>query len=284
MIWFSCLIFGCTDVDELATEKTWVSEQKGHTKELEEKKEKVGTSSEVIPHIVKAPDFPKNGMLLSPQIKLSQQECTQKFPSCSVVQDTSYFAPTFQSEILDLSVERQQQMLGKTFREGCPVGFDALALVRFLHWNEQLGVQWGEVVVAHEEAKNMEEIFRSLYEIQFPITSAKPMFHFDGNDDLSMEANNTSVFNCRKVKNSKRYSEHSYGKAIDINPLWNPWVSKSGRVDPPSGKPFVDRNLEIKGLIKAQDEVVRLFESKGWKWGGYWRNSKDYQHFSVSGR
>lgn len=277
-------IFGCTDIEEKTMSEQVLHEQLKSGKESTNEKEQVHLSTDVSKNIVKVPDFPKYGTLLFTQTKLSQQECLQKFPSCSAVKNTSYFTPRFQSEILDISVERQQQMLSKTFREGCPVGFDALALVRFLHWNEQFGVQWGEVVVAREEAQNMEEVFGSLYEIQFPLTSAKPMFHFDGNDDLSMEANNTSAFNCRKVKNSKRYSEHSYGKAIDINPLWNPWVSKSGRVDPPSGKPFVDRNLEIKGLIKARDEVVQLFESKGWKWGGYWRNSKDYQHFSVSGR
>ena len=115
-------------------------------------------STDVSKNIVKVPDFPNSGTLLSLK-QISQQECLQKFPSCSAVKNTSYFAPRFQSEIFDLSVERQQQMLSKTFREGCPVGFDALALVRFLHWNEQFGVQWGEVVVAREEAQNMEEIF-----------------------------------------------------------------------------------------------------------------------------
>ena len=238
----------------------------------------------------KAPDFPKHGVVMSSNTKLSKEECIQKFPSCIAVpmtvskESSEYFVPSFQSENVDISVERQKKMLGTTYREGCPVGLDELKLVRFFHWNEQGGIQWGEIVVAREEAKNMEDIFRTLYDMQFPFTSAKPMFHFDGNDDRSMEANNTSAFNCRKVKNTSRYSEHSYGKAIDVNPLWNPWVSTKGRVDPPSGKPFVDRNLDKKGLIKAQDDVVQLFEQKGWKWGGYWRTSKDYQHFSVSGR
>jgi poly-gamma-glutamate synthesis protein (capsule biosynthesis protein) len=37
-------------------------------------------------------------------------------------------------------------------------------------------------------------------------------------------------------------------------------------------------------LIRADDPVVRAFESIGWDWGGYWTSLKDYQHFSATGR
>ena len=106
---------------------------------------------------------------------------------------------------------------------------------------------------------------------------------FDGSDDASMNANNTSGFNCRRIKNTTKWSNHSYGKAIDVNPLWNPWV-RGEVVDPPAGKEFVDRNLGKPGIIKAGDFVVEAFAKEGWIWGGYWKNTKDYQHFSSNGR
>ena len=109
------------------------------------------------------------------------------------------------------------------------------------------------------------------------------MFHFDGSDDASMKANNTSAFNCRNIKNTNRYSQHSYGEAIDVNPLWNPWV-KGTLVDPPEGQDFLDRTSDLPGLIRDGDPIVKIFAEKGWKWGGYWTSRKDYQHFSTSGK
>jgi hypothetical protein len=30
--------------------------------------------------------------------------------------------------------------------------------------------------------------------------------------------------------------------------------------------------------------VVRTFAAAGWRWGGDWSGSRDYQHFSATGR
>ncbi|MBT8207858.1 MAG: M15 family metallopeptidase, partial [Acidimicrobiia bacterium] len=107
---------------------------------------------------------------------------------------------------------------------------------------------------------------------------------YGNDDDRSMEANNTSAFNCRTVGGSSEWSEHAYGRAIDINPMINPFVTTSGSVFPPSGTQFVDRALDTPGLIAADGTVVRAFASIGWEWGGNWNGSKDYQHFSETGR
>jgi hypothetical protein len=99
-----------------------------------------------------------------------------------------------------------------------------------------------------------------------------------------MAANNTSAFNCRFVSGTARWSEHAYGRAIDINPVQNPYVSSSGRASPPAGAAYVDRSRRAPGMIHAGDAVVRAFAAVGWGWGGSWRGVKDYQHFSASGR
>ena len=98
-----------------------------------------------------------------------------------------------------------------------------------------------------------------------------------------MAANNTSAFNCRPVAGTSRWSEHAYGRAIDVNPVQNPYVA--GRhVSPPAGRRYADRAGRAPGMIRAGDAVVRAFAAAGWGWGGAWRTARDYQHFSASGR
>ena len=226
--------------------------------------------------------FPKKGVVLERGFA-QDFHCEQQFTSCIQRTDDLLYYPAYRVETLSISKELQRKMTGKTWRKGCPVGFKELSLLRFLHWNQQAGVQWGELIVAKEEAQNMASIFAEVYALYFPMTSVRLMHEFEGNDDLSMKANNTSAFNCRKIKRSKRYSEHSYGKAIDINPLWNPWVNGK-YIDPPEGKRYIDRDLDLPGLITNDHRIIKIFSRHGWKWGGFWRKQKDYQHFSVSGR
>ena len=106
---------------------------------------------------------------------------------------------------------------------------------------------------------------------------------YGASDDRSMAADNTSAFNCRRVEGSTAWSEHSYGRAIDVNPLENPYISRRG-VLPPAGRAFLDRSLRRRGMIHAGDAVVRAFASVGWGWGGAWTSPRDYQHFSATGR
>ena len=230
---------------------------------------------------VNIPKMPMSGMVL--QRELSQQECLQQFHECESNLSGQVFFPKFTHQIDPISDELRIKMTDRTWRKGCPVAISELALVRILHWNEKQEIQWGEIIVFAEQAANLVAVFAALYRHQFPMTSVKPMYLYEGSDDASMADNNTSAFNCRKVKNSARFSEHSYGQAVDINPRWNPWV-KGSRVDPPTGKPYVDRSQNLPGMIKPDDLVVRSFREIGWKWGGTWRRVKDYQHFSVSGK
>jgi hypothetical protein len=132
-------------------------------------------------------------------------------------------------------------------------------------------------------ADDMVRIMGFLFEAGFPIDRMEPVDVYDGDDDLSMAANNTSAFNCRAVTGGSRWSEHSYGMAIDVNPLVNPYVT-GGIVLPPEGAEFADRSLDTQGMIHDGDVVVTAFGDHGWHWGGYWSSPKDYQHFSTSGR
>ena len=137
----------------------------------------------------------------------------------------------------------------------------------------------GLLVVEKASARAVEKVFNQLKRDSFPIQSIIPVNAFGWDDDSSMRANNTSCFNYRSAVGSGRLSEHANGHAIDINPLINPFF-KGGKVYPSNGI-YVDT---IPGTILAGDPVIQYFADIGWKWGGDWTSSKDYQHFSKNGR
>ena len=173
--------------------------------------------------------------------------------------------------------------LGASWRPGCPVGPDGLRAVTVSYWGmDGLGHR-GTLVVSSSVTGSVTQAFRALWNMKFPISSMRPVSEFGGDDRASMVADNTSAFNCRTVAGSTRLSEHAFGRALDINPLRNPWVSRS-RIDPPEAAAFVDRRRRDPGMFRAGEPAVRALASAGWRWGGSWASSKDYQHFSTTGR
>jgi len=173
--------------------------------------------------------------------------------------------------------------LTHSWRPGCPVGPDDLRILTVSHWGFDGTVKSGELVVNRRQADNVIAVMRKLFDQRFPIERIELIDNFQGDDDLSVAANNTSAFNCRSVTGRPGvWSQHSYGWAIDINPVQNPFIT-SGKVTPPSAESYRDRSQNRPGMIHANDSVVKAFSSIGWEWGGYWNNPKDYQHFSLTG-
>jgi hypothetical protein len=118
------------------------------------------------------------------------------------------------------------------------------------------------------------EIFEELFLAGFPIEKVKPIIHYKWSDSASMADNNTSAFNYRKSTASNRLSLHAYGRAIDINPRQNPYIYRE--IILPEGGTF---EPSAPGTITETSQIVRLFEEKGWRWGGRWKRPKDFQHF-----
>ena len=173
--------------------------------------------------------------------------------------------------------------LPSSWRTGCPLGADGLRAVDVSHWGYDGQIHTGRLIVAAEVAEDVVAIMSRLHAEGFPIERMEPIDVYEGDDDLSMAANNTSAFNCRAVTGGSSWSEHSFGSAIDVNPLVNPYVI-GGTVLPPEGMAYADRSLDAPGMIHDGDVVVEAFASHGWIWGGTWSSPKDYQHFSTSGR
>ena len=170
-----------------------------------------------------------------------------------------------------------------SWRPGCPVPLADLRLLTLTYWGFDGQPHQGELVVHADQAHGIRSVFAALFEAGFPIEQMRLVDEFGGDDDRSMAANNTSGFNCRRVAGSTRWSEHAYGRAVDINPVQNPYVTRRGAVLPPAGADFTDRSAAAQGLITADGPVVAAFARIGWRWGGAW-SSPDYQHFSATGR
>jgi len=190
----------------------------------------------------------------------------------------------FQGRAERIDAETRARMTGVSWHRGCPVGFAGLRLLRVSHWGFDGRVHRGRLVVNRDAAAGMLGVMRKLYRLRYPIRRMRLVDAYGADDRRSMAADNTSAFNCRFVAGSAGvWSEHAYGRAIDVNPIENPYVTGSGYVSPPAGAPFMDRSGHAQGLIHRGGPVVDAFAAAGWEWGGNWSWPKDYQHFSATG-
>lgn len=170
--------------------------------------------------------------------------------------------------------------LGATWRSDCPVAPEALRRVELDYIGFDGQFHRGDLIVNHAVVDDVVAIFGQLLRLRYPIEKMRNVDHYAGADDeLSMEDNNTSAFNCRPLPHSDSWSRHAYGLAIDLNPLINPYIDKAGDLQPKNAGRYLDRRRTDPGLLHNGDPAVLAFTDRGWMWGGAWRNPIDYQHF-----
>ena len=196
------------------------------------------------------------------------------------------YAGAFDSKIYVIDKAVQHRMIkGNSWHRGCPVGLDDLRYLRIKYLNFDGLTKRGEMVVHKDVADEVVKIFQELYTIGYPIHKMKLVSDYKGNDWQSIEADNTSAFNCRNATGSKKWSKHSYGKAIDLNAIENPYISRSGHMAHKKSLQYRKRQHKNhtsadKAVLLKGDKAVKIFKKYGWKWGGDWHGVKDYQHFS----
>jgi poly-gamma-glutamate synthesis protein (capsule biosynthesis protein) len=145
------------------------------------------------------------------------------------------------------------------------------------------GAARGELVVAAALAPRTAMLFRRLWQLGFPIRQLRLVDDFAASDEASMAAGNSSAFNFRVVAGTDVLSQHALGRAIDINPIENPW-RKRDRIVPEAGRAFADRRAIRPGMIVRPGPVAAVFDELGWEWGGDWRHSFDDHHIVWSRR
>ncbi|CAM3465628.1 M15 family metallopeptidase [Mycobacterium colombiense] len=170
--------------------------------------------------------------------------------------------------------------LGASWRPGCPVDPAQLRRVEVDHVGFDGRTHRGELIVHQDLVPEVIAIFAQLYRLRFPIERIRAVDRYPAaEDELSMEDDNTSAFNCRGIPGSEHWSQHAYGRAIDLNPRLNPCVYATGRFEPHNAAEYVDRGRGDPGLVHDGDPAVRVFTDRGWLWGGHWTSPVDYQHF-----
>ena len=196
-----------------------------------------------------------------------------------------------------IPAELAKRMIGVSWHEGCPVPITSLRLLHIKHHSFDGKTKSGNLVVHEKLATEVLDIFGDLYRGGFLIEKMQTIEDYSGSDAQSMDANNTSSFNCRvNTTTGTGFSKHSYGLAIDINPIQNPYskpeidlvgkllIPIDGRFDPPriepnAGRAYLDRRVVRPGMILKEDFAYRAFTNRGWTWGGSFRGRTDYQHF-----
>lgn len=177
-----------------------------------------------------------------------------------------------------------QRMEGNSYRPGCPVERDELRYLTILHYDFSGNIRVGELVCHQSVARDMKRIFRELYEAEYPIEKVALIDDYGGDDELSSQDNNTSCFNFRTVAGSDKLSLHALGVAIDVNPLYNPYITWNEQGEsicaPSNGTAYMDRSQDFPYKIDEDDLCCRLFLEARFTWGGNWEGQRDYMHFS----
>jgi hypothetical protein len=192
-------------------------------------------------------------------------------------------APGFHAKVQPIPTAVRAQMTGVSWRPGCPVPLTDLRLLSLTYRGFDGRAHTGQLVANRDAAPELVSVFRRLYAAGFPIRRMRLVDAYGGDDYRSIEADNTSAFNCRAATGSTHWSQHAYGRAIDVNPIENPYVS-GGTTSHPASRPYLDRAPHRPGMAYEGGVLVDAFRSAGWGWGGTWTGIKDYQHFSATGR
>ena len=181
--------------------------------------------------------------------------------------------------------------MGESYQDGCPVPLADLRYVTVSFRGFDGAAHTGELVVHADEAGDVVEVFRQLFDAGFPIEEMRLVTTADLDAAPTGDGNNTAAFVCRAVRGGSRYSAHAYGLAIDLNPFQNPYIKPPNArgvpgdmLIPELSAAYLDRSRQEPGMIRPGDTVIQAFAAVGWSWGGNWQKSKDFMHFSASGR
>nr|WP_263457762.1 cell wall-binding repeat-containing protein [Miniphocaeibacter halophilus] len=171
----------------------------------------------------------------------------------------------------------KEKMTGVSMPNNAKIGFNDLVYLPLLHYDFNGEIKKGEIIVNKKVGREVGNIFKELFDIKYPIEKIKLIDEYKADDNMSMADNNSSGFNYRLISGTNRLSKHAEGLAIDINPLYNPYI-KNGLAIPKESQPYVNRGMKLEWMIFKNDKIYNIFQKYGWKWGGSWTNP-DYQHF-----
>jgi D-alanyl-D-alanine carboxypeptidase-like protein len=200
-----------------------------------------------------------------------------------------YAATEFQGKITSVPPNIQQLMKEGTWRPNCPIPIKDLSYIQISYWGFDNQVHQGEIIVHQQVAAEVLDIFKQLFTIHFPIQQVEIPEKLAHSQKLTkpfdlllyaVNANDTYGFFCREdTQTPGRFSAHSWGLAIDINPFYNPMAGSEEVAKMQKGRLYLNRNLKHIGMISAGDPLFNIFTEYGWQWGGFFEKGADYMHF-----
>ena len=182
---------------------------------------------------------------------------------------------------IPITPEIETRIRGISYSENCPVPLSSLRYLTVLHIGFDGQIYAGELIVHERIAPLVLEIFYQLYLVGYPIEKIRLIDDYNANDEASMTDNNTSAFCCRTIAGTHTLSLHSYGLAVDINPLYNPYVNGDRIAPATSAYNRETGTVSSPHFMTEGDYCVKLFQAYGFTWGGEWNGVKDYQHFEL---
>ncbi len=193
---------------------------------------------------------------------------------------TTALFSVFNSRITEITPDIKARVInGGSWHKGCPIPLKNLRYINVKYHNFTGEDRVGELIVNKNIANSVVWVMEELYNIGYPIRQMRLVSDFNGDDWKSIEADNTSAFNCRKATGSNKWSRHSFGRAIDINPIENPYISRKGHISHRKSLKYRKRVPSHRAVLLKDSVATKIFKKYGFKWGGNWRYTKDYQHF-----
>ncbi len=170
-----------------------------------------------------------------------------------------------------------------TWKPGCPVRADQLDWIRLTYRGFDGRRHSGELLAHEDVSADLVSVFRALWRARFPIEEMRITEARELDLPPTGDGNNVGVFVCRPTFDGSGFSEHAYGRAIDVNPFQNPY-RRGEVVIPELASAYLDRRDGRPGMIVDDGPVVAAFDAIGWEWGGRYRRLTDLHHFSATGR
>ena len=154
-----------------------------------------------------------------------------------------------------------------------------LVLIDVEYYSTDNKLHRGQLLLNKSIEKDIVAIFDTIKSIRFPIAQAIPVVAYDWDDNRSMAANNTYSFSYRKVAGTNNLSRHAEGKAVDINPVFNPLIWKSPNENRPVQPENAKYDKTVPGTLYLEHPVVKEFIKRKFTWGYNFSRYYDIHHF-----
>lgn len=220
-----------------------------------------------------------------PQPAAKMSEATARKWTTNANRDNLPASQPYGYAVRPLDVNTAEQMRGWLWNSNCPVRWEDLSIVTVIYRGFDGKSHTGRIIAHDSVAPKLGFALGMLYQGGFRVYQMDFMNTLATTQYPDLPSNNTYSFHCRNTTGGSTWSQHAYGKAIDLNPVENPYFKQStGYVFPPAGSQYIIRIPLKTGMIGPNSLTETAFYRIGWTWGGRWSSIKDWMHFSESGR